>query len=116
MFSPRMWGCTAVLGAWRCPDWVFPTHVGVYRDVLELTQFNQKFSPRMWGCTFQLRALLSKVVGFPHACGGVPSQAHHAVIVHSFSPRMWGCTSSQLDIEQMFYVFPTHVGVYHILI
>ena len=93
-FSPRMWGCTAVV-AFIWPSLIgFPTHVGVYR----LTARSR-----------------SQSRSFPHACGGVPRAARGDGNDSEFSPRMWGCTLSFLFKNFLVYVFPTHVGVYHIL-
>ena len=92
-FSPRMWGCTLASAIVHLIVCVFPTHVGVYRNIHSCAGAKRPFSPRMWGCTghANTRRLAAIVfpthVGvylspncnfatsdrFPHACGGVPS-------------------------------------------
>ena len=51
-FSPRMWGCTVDCVEAVSRRRVFPTHVGVYRELPRLRHVR---------------------LCFPHACGGVPS-------------------------------------------
>ena len=93
-FSPRMWGCTLTGCSAECARTVFPTHVGVYLRPTPQPHNESRF---------------------PHACGGVPEMVSRGTVAHAFSPRMWGCTASVNLTTNKAGVFPTHVGVYHIL-
>ncbi len=94
-FSPRMWGCTGKWNTLQGDEFVFPTHVGVYRTPSPSTLR----TPR-----------------FPHACGGVPMYWKFPDILTKFSPRMWGCTDRSRVLSHHGTVFPTHVGVYRSLL
>jgi len=86
-----MWGCTFQALINLKFNYVFPTHVGVYRP-LEANEWSE--------------------TGFPHACGGVPKPHSFSPRGLAFSPRMWGCTDPILTAARKAAVFPTHVGVY----
>jgi len=127
-----MWGCTLASAIVHLIVCVFPTHVGVYRNIHSCAGAKRPFSPRMWGCTghANTRRLAAIVfpthVGvylcssnlcliaysFPHACGGVPIAKLQFCNLGPFSPRMWGCTVGVGSFPVVSAVFPTHVGVY----
>ncbi len=90
-YSPRMWGCTGRRFVRLCRFDVFPTHVGVYRDIRSYERRGNRI---------------------PHACGGVPPISMSWGYPQVYSPRMWGCTDMMLNLLPHCQVFPTHVGVY----
>ena len=73
------------------PRGVFPTHVGMFRDM----PVNRSGS----GC-------------FPHTCGDVPRTMARMVRPQRFSPHMWGCSERQARTRRLHRVFPTHVGMF----
>ena len=95
VFSPRMWGCSAVHRNLDRARVVFPTHVGMFRSSCAHLAYFTTFSPRMWGCSViillarttagvfpthvgMFRASSAGFVtlqSFPHACGDVPNVA-----------------------------------------
>jgi len=131
-----MWGCSdkTFLAQWR--NGVFPTHVGVFRPSALTAWAYLSFSPRMWGCSWELvqhysnRIVFPTHVGvfrlsaapfdifpcFPHACGGVPVTASCNAWRSWFSPRMWGCSGTWPPDPGALVVFPTHVGVFRIVV
>ena len=151
MFSPRVWGCTAVGYSLILNISVFPTRVGMYRgdnhnryrcprfphacgDVPDGTKYiwaKDTFSPRVWGCTDDVTISLNEPRRFPHACGDVPTvqeRLRHADIVfptrvgmyrevitmiptrESFSPRVWGCTVFDAELAWLASRFPHACG------
>ena len=91
VFSPRMWGCSALHRSCQyCPS-VFPTHVGMFR------------------CR---RPTWRRRASFPHACGDVPHTTSGTYAIGQFSPRMWGCSAWCRCFTSFFRVFPTHVGMF----
>ena len=89
--SPRTWGCfqvRALSGSFRG---VFPTHVGVFPDVVVAD---------------------STGVGLPHARGGVSPYFPRRVMLFMSSPRTWGCFYWWMHRLHPLGVFPTHVGVF----
>ncbi len=89
-YSPRTWGWTvsyAVLVGCHC---VFPTHVGMDREVRRMSE-------------------LRKCI--PHARGDGPRAIHSQIRPGTYSPRTWGWTDEVFDAIGRFFVFPTHVGM-----
>ena len=72
---------------------VFPTHVGVFPNVL---------------------AGVIVVLGLPHARGGVSHGGKSDNAHQQSSPRTWGCFINVNDSVTKSKVFPTHVGVFPI--
>ena len=70
---------------------VFPTCVGVYRQIVRFGIGDSSF---------------------PHMRGGVPDRIKARSKREMFSPHAWGCTVSVARIVQDEMVFPTCVGVY----
>ncbi len=88
--SPRAWGWTARSAALRCRTSVFPTRVGVDREI-------------------SLRLALMN--GVPHARGGGPTGLCLHLLEDSCSPRAWGWTGAEPAGQALGVVFPTRVGV-----
>ena len=90
--------CGGVSGVFQAhwePNGVFPTHVGVFPG-----------GPTSTASRFRL----------PHACGGVSYYRNEVGLWITSSPRMWGCFlwgEAHLLLAQ---VFPTHVGVFLVLL
>ena len=79
-------------GQWGC---VFPTHVGVF--------------PYVEGTDYTLDRL-------PHARGGVSLPASLKPTPGKSSPRTWGCFYGFTSSGALLLVFPTHVGVFLLLL
>ena len=90
-FSPRMWGCSALIIEEFVGLLVFPTHVGMFRR----DNVRSPFLP-----------------SFPHACGDVPDDGGQPFALDLFSPRMWGCSGTLRRVDFTNKVFPTHVGMF----
>ncbi len=93
--SPRTWGCFLRRTDSGRRVLVFPTHVGVF-------------------LISEARALLRK--SLPHARGGVSRRVQASGLCRLSSPRTWGCFSIQDMALDKSPVFPTHVGVFLLLI
>ena len=93
--SPRTWGCFS--GDWpqRAVGVVFPTHVGVFLRAPE------KASP---------------FPRLPHARGGVSQDQNQSQYKSQSSPRTWGCFCSTKGFHFGNLVFPTHVGVFLVVL
>ena len=89
--SPRTWGCFLFITQSHANGKVFPTHVGVF---LELVRFRDPKG------------------GLPHARGGVSIDAAEALRKTWSSPRTWGCFHTGRTKGAKTCVFPTHVGVF----
>ena len=93
--SPRMWGCFRYgLRAAHTPP-VFPTHVGVFLPNVRSRE---------------------RLLSLPHACGGVSYTCKSRNRSPWSSPRMWGCFLLKLLKESLLDVFPTHVGVFLLVV
>ncbi len=135
-FSPHMWGCTATGADRRCRKLVFPTHVGVYLVRVSLVQLCKGFPHTRGGVPGgpqgqeNMKTVFPTHVGvyrwrhrngkeyqrFPHTRGGVPNQSIAESFINWFSPHMWGCTAECGLVGHKLHVFPTHVGVYLVII
>ena len=93
--SPRTWGCFYQSGRFRCCCYVFPTHVGVFLRAPE------KASP---------------FPRLPHARGGVSQDQNQSQYKSQSSPRTWGCFCSTKGFHFGNLVFPTHVGVFLVVL
>ena len=130
--SPRMWGCFCHFGIDRCPDRVFPTHVGVFptagvsggsaarlphacggvSEVTAGTSFPLMVFPTHVG-VFLVAGVQGRAGdGLPHACGGVSVSSGQDTCLAWSSPRMWGCFRKGRGYRASHKVFPTHVGVF----
>ncbi len=89
-FSPRVWGWSDGVGAVHCLFGVFPTRVGMVRDVWAGRRARH---------------------GFPHACGDGPTQPGDDETVDLFSPRVWGWSDFRNAERPWVFVFPTRVGM-----
>ncbi len=107
-----MWGWTGLILALLHRTGVFPTHVGVDRQVVADAEApegiphacgggpllttgggNAKpYSPRMWGWTVHPAGMPRLPQGIPHACGGGPLLRGKRGWSQTYSPRMWGWT------------------------
>ena len=94
-YSPLMWGCFLSILSKDNASSVFPTHVGVFLCV---------------------SIQIALIVCIPHSCGGVSIEPFHFFFVHLYSPLMWGCFLGDLLFLHLLEVFPTHVGVFLILV
>ncbi len=56
--------------------------------------------------------LVCSFIDCPHASGGVPPQFLEKPDSAPLSPREWGCTERLFDIDKIFNIVPTRVGVY----
>ena len=74
---------------------VFPTHVGMFPN---------------------LRLHVQRAESLPHACGDVPEKTITEITLRLSSPRMWGCSYHPLKVRLKNFVFPTHVGMFRILV
>ena len=93
--SPRAWGCFQVLEILTAPPKVFPTCVGVFLLV---------------------RVVFEMASRLPHVRGGV-SLSLIAFPLHSgSSPRAWGCFPHLQARRRVCGVFPTCVGVFHMIV
>ena len=90
-FSPRMGGCSVLSLVLICLLWVFPTYVGMFRNVV--------------------KHFLSWL-RFPHVCGDVPTGDRASQSSLGFSPRMWGCSGRWRRGTPPRRVFPTYVGMF----
>ena len=91
MSSPRTWGCF-ISGLLICSlAQVFPTHVGVFPNLIT-------------GCMY--------IGSLPHARGGVSSHGLEPRLALESSPRTWGCFQRLAVLCLRVLVFPTHVGVF----
>ncbi len=90
VFSPRVWGWSALPADSRRTPGVFPTGVGMVR------------SPR---CT------PSPSRSFPHGCGDGPEYTGLWYKRFMFSPRVWGWSDRDRQAEPGQPVFPTGVGM-----
>ena len=131
-FSPRTWGCTYRSREAALAGKVFPTHVGVYLEIIlllvKITRFpharggvpdsplectwGEIVFPTHVGVYLCENRMHKKEYSFPHARGGVPFYYSRKLSKYLFSPRTWGCTYIDGYWESKKYVFPTHVGVY----
>ena len=91
MSSPRAWGCFWVDSGWTEQVDVFPTCVGVFLYIYIFPPPPDRL---------------------PHVRGGVSWS--HGDFAHSTasSPRAWGCFSILGHTVNIFFVFPTCVGVF----
>ena len=92
-FSPRLWGCSAILKHRFVRSGVFPTPVGMFRQPTMAT---------------------NTTPGFPHACGDVPDTSGGRTGRRGFSPRLWGCSANRRFSEVADGVFPTPVGMFRL--
>ena len=90
-FSPRKWGCSAIVWHRGLGLSVFPTQVGMFRPP------RSKPPPSR---------------SFPHASGDVPIRAIPQPNRVSFSPRKWGCSEWRYWLGYGKMVFPTQVGMF----
>ena len=95
MSSPRMWGCFWIWKKSKTDRIVFPTHVGVFPT-----------TPTSRRSTSSL----------PHACGGVSPRPACSILAQRSSPRMWGCFLCSRPQDWPLRVFPTHVGVFLMIV
>ena len=93
--SPRTWGCFYPYPGAIFPGTVFPTHVGVFLSV--------------W-------ALPVLLLRLPHARGGVSQDQNQSQYKSQSSPRTWGCFCSTKGFHFGNLVFPTHVGVFLVVL
>ena len=89
--SPRAWGCFSSVPTVMTLHTVFPTCVGVFR------QLHQKAEVRL---------------SLPHVRGGVSHPVSQAGPGTSSSPRAWGCFRACSTSSASEDVFPTCVGVF----
>ena len=91
LFSPHTWGCSAPYLSVRDMQYLFPTHVGMFRS---------------------RRSSAARTPAFPHTRGDVPPPCRDLTVLLLFSPHTWGC--SDLTILSLFsyLLFPTHVGMF----
>ncbi len=89
--SPQAWGCFVSAGQAQHRVKVFPTGVGVFRDV--------RRPGENW------RRL-------PHRRGGVSHRAPWPHRLYRSSPQAWGCFDIIVSRDGWGYVFPTGVGVF----
>ena len=93
--SPRSWGCFLMLLNIFQWEVVFPTLVGVFLMVCNLS------------------FLLCRL---PHARGGVSITRHYGTFGAKSSPRSWGCFCTSRTGCTSDLVFPTLVGVFLVVI
>ncbi len=93
--SPRTWGCFPPEHRAAQPEHVFPTHVGVFL---------------MWECGVKNSLCL------PHARGGVSLMHGVGYEPLQSSPRTWGCFYPISVFCKLHHVFPTHVGVFLLML
>ena len=130
--SPRPWGCFRldVLHGLGAP--VFPTPVGVFPDMAQISIDNGRLpharggvsipgwddppvdasSPRPWGCFRPWHGDLAGGWGLPHARGGVSFSITVRMTRPKSSPRPWGCFWRKAKTPAGVWVFPTSVGVF----
>ena len=92
--SPRAWGCFQKALNRVANRGVFPTCVGVF-----LKRMYKKQSPK----------------SLPHVRGGVSSGCFSSALAMRSSPRAWGCFLIQMNRLRVMPVFPTCVGVFHLI-
>ena len=90
-FSPRLWGCSGRSRQCAASFALFPTPVGMFREVSEISISTSTF---------------------PHACGDVPTVISAIRTTLHFSPRLWGCSGSTASFRKMHLLFPTPVGMF----
>ncbi len=89
-FSPRAWGWTGVAAAPATGSHVFPTRVGMDREMSREPLENSSF---------------------PHARGDGPDERVCEICAPRFSPRAWGWTVPSGNVTVVSAVFPTRVGM-----
>ena len=134
--SPRSWGCFYLGGSRQTIQFVFPTLVGVFLQVISAVSFSPGSSPRSWGCFCRREAetdgrlVFPTLVGvfpylaartllprrLPHARGGVSLWLKAARPSSKSSPRSWGCFRAPQRERVSSKVFPTLVGVFRSLV
>ena len=90
-FSPLTWGCSFASKKSSSGQYVFPTHVGMFRRGNHMGKRTERF---------------------PHSRGDVPE---HGAVRHQtapFSPLTWGCSIYDVHYLSPSCVFPTHVGMF----
>ena len=90
LFSPRPWGWSASACGPSCGGSVFPTPVGMVREIIEL---------------------VSMYRSFPHARGDGPKPNQPDKSRTEFSPRPWGWSAKAVYEAVRVWVFPTPVGM-----
>ena len=70
MSSPRTWGCFHIRVFFACESCVFPTHVGVFLELIDHMPVTRRL---------------------PHARGGVSNAGEFYSGICVSSPRTWGC-------------------------
>ena len=112
--SPRTWGCFYLPMPAGGVRPVFPTHVGVFlHAALGLRAY--RVFPTHVGVFRKKIAGDETTAGLPHARGGVSGLGWASVVLRRSSPRTWGCFLAERLPVVLVPVFPTHVGVFLIL-
>ena len=109
--SPRTWGCFSIYAKKWFADLVFPTHVGVFPQLLVCSE-RQNSLPHARGGVSGVGQGNVSAEGLPHARGGVSSFSEKHTVTRLSSPRTWGCFSDREALANSRRVFPTHVGVF----
>ena len=91
LFSPRPWGCSALLGPARQSQALLPTPVGMFR-------------------ASSMSA--SDPTASPHARGDVPATMKPNCRRPAFSPRPWGCSARRSSRRNSPPLLPTPVGMF----
>ena len=93
-YSPHPWGCSA--GERHAPieAALFPTPVGMFRELIPYLRIP---------------------VAIPHTRGDVPVQALAVCAVAAYSPHPWGCSEFWRAIRPKEGLFPTPVGMFRAL-
>ena len=89
--SPRTWGCFRKRYPLLCTEPVFPTHVGVFLNILGDFFQQLQSSPRTWGCFLDVVKVRRIIRVFPTHVGVFPTGQKGIAYIR---------------------VFPTHVGVF----
>ena len=110
--SPRTWWCFSIYAKKWFADLVFPTHVGVFPQLLVCSE-RQNSLPHARGGVSGVGQGNVSAEGLPHARGGVSSFSEKHTVTRLSSPRTWGCFSDREALANSRRVFPTHVGVFH---
>jgi len=71
---------------------VFPTHVGVDRQIAVTWSPSPQYSPRTWGWTARSPSPGRLAPSIPHARGGGPNIRKAYDPIYAYSPRTWGWT------------------------
>ena len=111
MFSPHAWGWTDQRTRHSRGCYVFPTRVGVDRELWFSSETRKSFPHTRGGGPVRIQNRRAELRVFPTRVGvDLPQYTSHSQY-QKFSPHAWGWTALPLPSTTPILVFPTRVGV-----